>query len=310
MKTVEFRNRAIVVGDSLMQNTLSLAARAALSNMPVLITGPSGTGKELIARFIHEKSARSSNAFVSVNCAALPEGLMEAELFGYERGAFTGAIAQRIGRFERASGGTLLLDEVSEMPVHLQAKLLRVLQEGEIDRLGGSHPVPIRTRIIATTNVDPLELIRREAFRADLFYRLNVIRIDCQPLVGRLEAIDCLSERFLLKAGQDSGCEVKRLSDKAKEKLRDHSWPGNVRELQNAIERAALLSDHPVIGPEHLDLRSMSVGSGEDPTDLGQLEQRAILSTLDKTSGNRSEAARRLGISVRTLRNKLKEFGT
>jgi two-component system response regulator FlrC len=294
-----------------MEKTLELASRAARSSMPVLVVGPSGTGKELIARFIHERGERARKPFLSINCAAIPEGLMEAELFGYERGAFTGAVAQRIGRFERASGGTLLLDEVSEMPVHLQAKLLRVLQEGEIDRLGGSHPIPIRTRIIATTNVEPLELIRKEAFRADLFYRLNVIRIDCAPLSGRPEAIATLAVELLRKACDAAGSGPKRLAPGALEKLCAYGWPGNVRELQNALERAVLLSDSETVSEEQLDLRALHLPEPEStPVDLAGLEQKHILSMVEQTQGNRTEAARRLGISVRTLHNKLKAFGS
>ena len=290
-----------------MEKTLELAARAANSQMPVLLVGASGTGKEMIARFIHEKSSRVKGPFVSVNCAAIPDGLIEAELFGYERGAFTGAVAQRIGRFERASGGSLLLDEVSEMPMHLQAKLLRVLQEGEIDRLGGSQPIPIRTRIIATTNQEPLELIKNGTFRADLFYRLNVIRIDCAPLAGRAEAIQSLAEVLLRRSCHQNGIECKTLSGPACEKLAAYPWPGNVRELQNVIERAVLLSDQPVVEADALDLRPLESAQFEK-VGLAAVEQAHILSTLGQLGGNRTETAKRLGISVRTLRNKLKEF--
>lgn len=309
LKTIEFKNRSMVVADASMEATLELASRAARSSMPVLIVGPSGTGKELFARYIHERSQRAKAPFISINCAAIPDGLMEAELFGYERGAFTGAVQQRIGKFERASGGTLLLDEVSEMPVHLQAKLLRVLQEGEIDRLGGHHPVPIRTRIIATTNVDPIKLIQRETFRADLYYRLNVIRIDCAPLEGRPQAVERLALEMLARCCRDNGLEPMNLSQAALQKLRSYSWPGNIRELQNAVERAVLLCDGNEIGTEHFDLRPLHLTGGQ-PVDLAGVEQKHILSTLDGTQGNRSEAARKLGISVRTLRNKLKEFGS
>lgn len=308
VKTVEFRNRTLIVADPVMEKTLDLASRASRSTLPVLIVGPSGTGKELVARYIHERGSRASGPFVSINCAAIPEGLMEAELFGYERGAFTGAVAQRIGRFERASGGTILLDEISEMPVHLQAKLLRVLQEGEIDRLGGNHAIPVRTRVIATTNVEPIELIRKETFRADLFYRLNVIRIDCSPLAGRSLAIATLAEEILKRSCRAVESSPKRFTEEAQRKLQAYAWPGNIRELQNAIERAVLLCDGPIIGAEQLDLRPLLAGEAGLQTDLSSMEQRAIVSTLEHTQGNRTEAARRLGISVRTLRNKLKEM--
>ncbi len=308
LKKIEFGNRALIVGDKLMEKTLELATRAAASNMPVLIVGPSGTGKEMIARYIHERSPRHRAPFVSVNCAAIPEGLMEAELFGYERGAFTGALVQRIGKFERANGGTLLLDEVSEMPVHLQAKLLRVLQENEIDRLGGAQPIPIRTRIIATTNQEPLELVQKQTFRSDLYYRLNVIRIDCAPLGGRSTAIATLAEALLDRCCEQNGLPPREFSADAMAKLCAYGWPGNVRELQNAIERAVLLGDRLVVDADALDLRPLVEPPGAWKGDLASVEQRHILSTLEYSDGNRSEAARRLGISVRTLHNKLKEF--
>jgi transcriptional regulator with PAS, ATPase and Fis domain len=277
--------------------------------MPVLIVGPSGTGKELVARFIHERSARSTSPFVSVNCAAIPDGLMESELFGYEKGAFTGALQQRIGKFEKATHGTLLLDEVSEMPLHLQAKLLRVLQEGEIDRLGGLSPVSIGTRIIATTNLEPVELVKKGLFRSDLFYRLNVIRVDCLPLMGRREAIALLAQNFLQRAAEQQQCPLKAITDEAMSSLLQHPWPGNVRELQNVIDRAVLLSDSPTIDVQDLDLRSAQYETQSPSTELSGVERKHILEVLTQAAGNRSEAARRLGISVRTLRNKLKEFG-
>ncbi len=304
MRTIVFRNRRLIVPDEAMEATLARASRAAQSIMPVLIVGPSGTGKELIARYIHEKSARKSAPFISVNCAAIPDGLMESELFGYEKGAFTGALVQRVGKFKQADRGTLLLDEVSEMPLHLQAKLLRVLQEHEIDRLGGGAPVSIETRIIATTNLEPLELVKKGLFRADLFYRLNVIRIDCLPLSQRRTAIRVLAEEFLreIAGSHETG---KRFSPEALDRLCNHSWPGNVRELQNVIQRATLLCDHSILGVEDLDLRSPEI---YESVALSGVEKRHILGTLEHTEGNRTEAAKRLGISVRTLRNKIKEF--
>ncbi len=307
-KTIQFKNRTMVIADALMEKTIEVASRAAQSSMPVLIVGPSGTGKELIAQYIHERGPRSKAPFVSINCAAIPDGLMEAELFGYERGAFTGAVSQRIGKFERASGGTLLLDEVSEMPIHLQAKLLRVLQEGEIDRLGGNNPVPIKTRIIATTNKEPLELIRNGTFRSDLFYRLNVIRIDCAPLGGRIEAIEALVGGLLNRIQESCSISTKELSPSALEKLMAYPWPGNVRELQNSLERALLLCDGNRLEAEHFDLRPLIQSSSLQDGGLAAVEQKHILDTLGQTDGNRTEAARKLGISVRTLRNKLKEY--
>jgi DNA-binding NtrC family response regulator len=232
---------------------------------------------------------------------------MEAELFGYEKGAFTGAIAQRIGKFERASRGTLLLDEISEMPVHLQAKLLRVLQEGEIDRLGSPHPIQIQTRVIATTNRLLPDLIRKNEFRSDLFYRLNVLRVNCPPLRGRKEAILNLTESFLRYFSME---EPFVLSESARDKILEHSWPGNIRELRNAVERAVLLAEGKKIGPEHIELEVFSneiVPLSRLQT-LAEIEQKHIFETLNHSEGNRTEAAKKLQISVRTLRNKLKEY--
>jgi two-component system response regulator FlrC len=308
MQTLQFRNRTMVVGDDIMARTLDLAARAARSQAPVLICGESGTGKELIARFIHEKGGAAAGPFVSINCAAIPEGLMESELFGYERGAFTGAVAQRIGKFERAHGGTLLLDEVSEMPLHLQAKLLRVLQENEIDRLGGTQTIPIRVRILATTNRDPIQLVAERSFRADLYYRLNVIRIECRPLRGRPVAIEALAGEFLRRA-QEGDRRPGSFAPDALDKIRGYAWPGNIRELQNAVERAVLLADGEMLRAEHFDLQPLEAGAQSAAgTELAEIEQRHILRVLAGSQGNRSEAAKRLGISVRTLRNKLKEY--
>ena len=310
MMLLRFQNRTLVIADEVMSQTLEMAGRAAKSRSAVLLCGESGTGKELIARYIHEKSARAKASFVSVNCAAIPDGLMEAELFGYERGAFTGAIAQRIGKFERASGGTLLLDEISEMSVGLQAKLLRVLQEGEIDRIGGKDAITINTRVIATTNRDPVALVAEGEFREDLFYRLNVIRIECVPLRGRHEAILNLAEAFLGQSSLNQGREGMRLSPKAVDKLTSHGWPGNIRELQNAIERAVLLSDDKTLEPEHFDMLKSTPGKTSRETHLlSEIEQEHILQVLESSRGNRTEAAEKLGISIRTLRNKLNLYG-
>lgn len=314
MTTLNFHQRKMLVADESMGQLLSVAKRAANSGASVLLCGESGTGKELIARFIHEMSVRSEKPFISVNCAAIPDGLMEAELFGFEKGAFTGALAQRIGKFERAQGGTLLLDEVSEMPIALQAKLLRVLQEAEIDRLGGKEPVQIDTRIIATTNRDPLSLIQQGTFREDLYFRLNVLRIDCQPLRGRREAILNLAEFFLEALKERYERPELKLTAGARDKLSSHSWPGNIRELSNAIERSSLLVESNSIEAEDIQFL-LPVGRLETSMDqpaqsLAQLEQKHIENTLKGLEGNRTEAAKRLGISVRTLRNKLKEYQT
>jgi transcriptional regulator with PAS, ATPase and Fis domain len=309
--TLELQDRFFVIADESMERTIDSAARAARTGAPVLICGESGTGKELIARFIHEKSQRQKGPFLSINCAAIPEGLIEAELFGYEKGAFTGAIQQRIGKFERASHGTFLLDEVSEMPIHLQAKLLRVLQEGEIDRIGGAGSVRVQTRIIATTNREPLDLIRRSVFRQDLFYRLNVLRVDCPPLRGRKSAIKRLAGEFVRRSPyRELFPKEPVITDETMRKLMDYSWPGNVRELQNVIERAIINSDGGPLGPELFQLAGSYDAAMPGPVDsLSSLEQSHIEGMLEKAAGNRTEAARRLGISVRTLRNKLKIYG-
>lgn len=307
---VQFKNRTLIVADDLMRKVLELAARAAKTASPVLLCGESGTGKELVARYVHEKSARSQEPYISVNCAAIPEGLMEAELFGFERGAFTGAVFQKIGKFERANGGTLLLDEVSEMAPHLQAKLLRVLQENEIDRLGGRDSIPISTRIIATTNRDPMELIRENKFRDDLFYRLNVIRIDCPSLAGRPDAIRNLAEEFIVQSCQRQVRSTLKLSKEALNRLSEYHWPGNVRELQNTVERAVLVCDSDVLLPQDFQFLSTTEGLREASVRLSDLEKDHILGVLDASGGNRTHAARQLGISVRTLRNKLKDYTT
>ena len=293
-----------------MEKTIELAEKAARNDAPVLLTGESGTGKELIARFIHEKSRRNTGPFVSVNCAAVPEGLLESEFFGYERGAFTGAIQQKIGKFERAKGGTLLLDEISEMPTFLQAKLLRVLQENELDRLGGKDVVTLDCRVIATTNRDPVQLIKEGSFRDDLYFRLNVIRIDCQPLRGRSEAIEALAQDFLMQASHKFGFEPSSFSPEALEKLCHYDWPGNIRELVNAVERAVVLAEGEKIQVSHLVGLTSIRGTAESvtPRSLAELERSHIEATLDLTGGHQEQAASLLGISSRTLRNKLKVY--
>jgi transcriptional regulator with PAS, ATPase and Fis domain len=307
-------HRRLVVADPKMADVIHLAKRAAKTLAPVFLCGESGSGKELIARYIHMESARCRGGFVSINCAAVPDGLMESELFGHERGAFTGAISQYMGKFERASGGTLLLDEVSEMSVHLQAKLLRVLQEGEVDRLGGREGIPVNCRVISTTNRDPRQSILCGQFREDLFYRLNVIRIDCPPLRGREEAIEALAYEFLKQSSERQNKDISRWSKESLKILKQQAWSGNVRELQNVIERAVLLCDGNCIEAEHLESwleeSQPETGSADKsmPIKLEAVERQHILSVLRQTSGNRTEAAEELGISVRTLRNKLKVY--
>ncbi len=299
-----FGDRHLLVADEMMEKTLQVARKASQSHATVLISGESGTGKELIARYIHENSNRREQAFISVNCAAIPESLMESELFGYERGAFTGAVIQRIGKFERANHGTLLLDEIGDLPLGLQAKLLRVLQEGEVDRLGGGKPVPINTRVIASTNQDLGRLVSEGKFRADLFYRLHILKISCSPLRHRNEAIVRLAHSFLESMSREYHKKL-AFSESALKKLLEHAWPGNIRELKNTIERAAVLSDADTIDADHIDLVPQFSGGG---LSLAEVEASCIQEALRKSGGNRTLAAKELGISVRTIRNKLKTF--
>jgi len=313
MNAINFHKRSMLVADSLMADVLKIARKAASSNATVLICGESGTGKELIARFIHEMSARQQGPFLSVNCAAIPEGLMEAELFGYEKGAFTGAWVQRIGKFEKAMGGTLLLDEVTEMPLSLQTKLLRVLQESEIDRLGGRETVTINTRIIATSNKDPLELVREGKFREDLFYRLNVIRIDCPKLKNRQDAIENLTTFFLQTYKEKYERPEIEVSRDAIQALNAHPWPGNIRELSNLIERSVLLCEGRIIDGELIRgslIPGPTISIKTHEESLAEIEKRHIENMLFKVHGNKTEAARKLGISVRTLRNKVRQYGS
>jgi len=313
MTLISFQQRQLLVSDPQMEQVLSLARKAASSNATVLICGESGTGKELVARYIHEMSSRNSEPFLSINCAAIPEGLIEAELFGYEKGAFTGAISQRIGIFERARGGSLLLDEVTEMPLHLQAKFLRVIQEGEIDRLGGNKPISLNTRLLATSNQDVKKLVSQGRFREDLFYRLNVLSIECPPLRMREDAIRNLSGFFVRMNSEKYGRTGLKISESALRALANHSWPGNVRELANVLERAVLLNESDEIQKEEITklvtLESSPKGSDfSESRSLASIEKNHIESMLINVGGNKTVAAQRLGISVRTLRNKLKQY--
>jgi transcriptional regulator with PAS, ATPase and Fis domain len=293
---------------------LSLARRVSDSTATVLIQGESGTGKELLARFIHQHSGRRSHRFVAMNCAALPEQLAESELFGYEKGAFTGATQTRMGRFELAHQGTLLLDEISEMPLSLQVKLLRVLQEKEVDPIGGQRTKAVDVRVIATTNRDLREMVLKSEFREDLYYRLRVIPITIPPLRDRKEDIPLLSEFFLRKFCSLDRTPVPQFKPESIEQLSAYDWPGNVRELENTVERALLISEGPVIGPEFLLLdRGMNQPDRVDNHNLvgmtvKEMEQKLIGQTLKHVNDNRTYAAKMLGISIRTLRNKLKEY--
>ncbi len=346
LKAVSEDNETFIFQDPLTRQVVSLAEQVAPSEASILITGESGTGKEVFARLVHRKSHRAHKAFVSVNCAAIPENLLESELFGHEKGAFTGAVARRIGKFEEADGGTLLLDEISEMDVRLQAKLLRAIQEREIDRVGGSKPVKVNIRIIATSNRDLAEEVKKGNFREDLLYRLNVVNLSIPPLRERPADIPALAEHFARKYAEVNGIPYRPLSRQAIEILHRHPWPGNVRELENTIHRAVLLAHGGEIGPEAIvlpngqrpDLATATGGGGEfregandgasdglregttfAPSEntapgslvgrtVAEVERELILNTLQHCLGNRTHAANILGISIRTLRNKLNQY--
>jgi len=315
--------------DPAMERVVKMADQIAGSDASILITGESGTGKEVIAKYVHARSRRANKPFISVNCAAIPEALLESELFGHEKGAFTGAIARRIGKFEEASGGTLLLDEISEMDVRLQAKLLRAIQERVIDRVGGTKPVPVDIRILATSNRNLGEAVREGSFREDLLFRLNVVNLRLPALRDRPGDITALSEHFVAKYAKANGLPPRELSPEARTALLNAPWPGNVRELENTLHRAVLLSSGAVIGPEAIVLPdgmglSEVAASHALSTQLAQtaetmsralvgrtvadVERDLILDTLDHTLGNRTHAANILGISIRTLRNKLNQY--
>lgn len=315
------KGREILTVDPKMLSILEMLKAVAKSKASVFIQGESGTGKELIARFIHRHSNRAGAPFVAVNCAAVPHNLLESEMFGYEKGAFTGAAQRRIGKFETADGGTLLLDEVSEMDMQLQAKLLRALQESEIDRLGGREPVPVDVRIIATTNSDLKELIAEKKFREDLYYRLNVIPVKVPSLRERKGDILHLAGCFLQKFGTLFGKPAIALAGDSRRAIAEYPWPGNVRELENVIERAVLICPEKEIFPYHLSLdgeagrmpeREQPHGDFQDlpikNVTLQEMEKRLIFDTLREVNGNKTKASQILGISVRTMRNKLNEY--
>ena len=303
---------SIITENRHMLRLLDLAKTVADSKAPVFLQGESGTGKEVFARYIHHQSARRHKPFVAVNCAALPEGLLESELFGHERGSFTGAVSKKLGKFELARGSTLFLDEVSEMQLHLQAKLLRVLQESEIDRVGGLRPIPIDARVVASTNQDLESAIKAKQFRPDLYYRLNVIPIKLPPLRERKDDILLLAEHFIKKYNRIDGRAVKGLTNDAAKSLLQMQWPGNVRELENLVERAVLLCQRDCIDKDDLFLGEPTPALTHESFPLSgslkEMERKMILHTLDETDGNRTHAAEILGVSVRTLRNKLNEY--
>jgi DNA-binding NtrC family response regulator len=327
--------RPLIAHDHAMKAVIALADQVAASDASILITGESGVGKEVMARYMHQKSRRSDKPFISVNCAAIPENLLESELFGHEKGAFTGALARRIGKFEEANGGTLLLDEISEMDSRLQAKLLRAIQEREIDRVGGAKPVRVDIRILATSNRDLAQCVKAGTFREDLLYRLNVVNLRLPPLRERPGDILVLADHFVRKYAAANGMPVRPLSAEARRRLAGHRWPGNVRELENAMHRAVLLSVGDEIDEAAIRLpdgqpmaqgyaaptadlaaqaasRAAQAAGGDVTAFVGQtvaeVEQSLILGTLVHCLGNRTHAANILGISIRTLRNKLKEY--
>ncbi|MFN7685948.1 MAG: sigma-54 interaction domain-containing protein [Oligoflexia bacterium] len=313
----------IITHDRRMKEIIQLARTVAQSRATVLIQGESGTGKELMASLIHESSARAQKAFVAINCAAIPENLLESELFGYERGAFTGAVNSKAGKFEFANGGTILLDEISEMDLKLQAKLLRVIQEGEVDRLGGRKPISVDVRIIATTNRNLADCVRDGSFREDLFYRLNVVNLTLPPLRERTGDVSLLATKLLAQFAARNNRQVLGIAPDALAMLESHHWAGNIRELENVMERAAITAptggqvqisdlriDRQTRNSKQESLSGQVVDlSGWSPgRTLNQIEKNVILDALKYHQGNRTHTARSLGISIRTLRNKLADY--
>src|ERR1700758_5339470 len=321
-------SRELIYRDETMARVVKLAQQIAPSDASVLVTGESGTGKEVVARYVHARSPRARAPFISLNCAAVPESLLESELFGHEKGAFTGAIARRVGKFEEANGGTLLLDEISEIDVRLQAKLLRAIQERVIDRVGGTRPVAIDIRIIATSNRNLAEAVREGTFREDLLFRLNVVNLKLPPLRERPADVLELADYFAKKYAAANGVPVRLLSQEARRTLTLNYWPGNVRELENTMHRAVLMATGAEIGPEailtpdgvridqqknapavaHAAFAAEQVSRGLVGRTVAEVERDLILETLKHCLGNRTHAANVLGISIRTLRNKLNEY--
>ena len=288
----------------------------ASSDASAILTGESGTGKEVTARAIHAASARRDKPFIAINAAAIPEGLVESEIFGHEQGAFTGATRSRPGVFELANGGTLFLDEIADMPIVLQPKLLRVLEDNRARRLGGSRDVKFDVRVLAATNRTPAQAIREGRLREDLYYRLNVFEIALPPLRERIDDVALLAQHFVRDFGRKHGVEVEGVGDAARELLEAHAWPGNVRELRNVIERATIVARSGWIEPRHLPPYLQALRQGGSPTltlpagtTLAEAERLLILQTLDRVGNNKAEAARQLGLDVKTIRNKLKSYG-
>lgn len=302
----------LIAYDPLMRKILQDLEAIAKSTASVFISGESGTGKEVIAHVVHRRSHRASRDFIKVNCAAIPNALLESEFFGHEKGAFTGAIQRRIGRLELADKGTLLLDEISEIPIELQSKLLRAVQEMEFERVGGNISIKVDVRFISTSNRLMKEAVENKLFREDLYYRLNVVPIHLPPLRDRREDIIPLAEYFLERLCMKNSKTVKTLSKDAKHMLLDYPWPGNIRELANVMERIAVMHTSDMIGSQEIpfenDQRLESCIQPSSKRSLKEMEKQWILETLRKTQHNRTHAAHLLGISVRTLRNKLKEY--
>jgi DNA-binding NtrC family response regulator len=308
--------KTFITHDPRLLDVLQMGRQVARSMATVLIQGESGTGKELLAAFIHRHSLHPGAPYVAVNCAALPEHLAESELFGHEKGAFTGAVMRKAGKFELAKKGTLVLDEIGEMSLPLQAKLLRALQEREIDRVGGTLPVPVEARVVAITNRDLAQAVGAGSFREDLYFRVNVVPLVIPPLRERPGDIPLLADHFLARFNAQTGKGIRRFSEDAGELLSRHEWKGNVRELENRVERAVLLAEGDVILPRHLGLAprpevrpgassAMAVRPG---TTVWEMERQLIMGTLSEVNQNRTRAAELLGISIRTLRNKLREY--
>lgn len=327
LKAVSRESEDVVYADPKSQALIGLAEQIAPSEATVLITGESGVGKEVFAKHIHAKSRRVNAPFVSLNCAAIPEQLLESELFGHEKGAFTGAGSRRIGKFEEADGGTLLLDEISEMDMRLQAKLLRAIQERVIDRVGGSRPIPVDIRILATSNRDLMKSVAEKTFREDLYYRLNVVNLAIPPLRDRPQDIIVLARHFVRKYARINGFSAQPLTPKVEELLMSAHWQGNVRELENAMHRAVLLAGDNAISESVLNIQLNGAPSGASFTasshaaqmaaattqnmvgrTVADVERELILDTLDHCLGNRTHASNILGISIRTLRNKLNQY--
>jgi DNA-binding NtrC family response regulator len=344
--TVEQHQDSLVGKSEAIQQVFKMVGRVASSDAPVMITGESGSGKELVARAIHHYSRRSDKYFVAINCAAIPEALLESELFGHEKGAFTGAVAQRVGRFEQSDGGTLFLDEIGEMPLAVQGKMLRVLQDGEFSRVGGSETLKTDVRIVAATNKHLEEQVSLKLFREDLFYRLNVVRIHLPPLRQRLEDVRLLAEYFLARIAAQQRLPRLRLSEETVRALENYNWPGNVRELENTIQRAAVLATSDVLLPKDIPMgginggeRSsaglMAAGAVEPRSESGEenavqsavetlfaaaardtelqllpwLEREFTIAAMKQTHGNQLKAAKLLGVTRATLRKRIERFG-